>query len=457
MRIAILTAGSYGDIRPYLALARGLTARGHDAWLLGPDYYARFVQPAGVRYQALGPYFDEDETRCVLAGMAAEPDPTRHPAIALELTRRSTLAMGQAVLEHTRAADLLVAHNFAVLGHIAAAVNRKPLITGHLFPFVRCSRYWLRGGDFGPTINRMLWSLAARAIAGTTDPIYAELLTHFGLSPRRDFLLRAGHSELCNLIAVSPRVLPRDPDWPAHYELTGYWTLPEPAYAPDHELASFLRQGEPPVVISFGSMVGLDAARLTDIVRTAAARCGRRVVLQAGWAGLGQGVIDRDVLVVDFVPHEWLFARAACVVHHGGAGTTAAALRAGAPQLITHHLGDQLFWSRHARRLGVSAAGTAHRKLSADWLAGALRRTLSDAALARRAARLGAALRAEDGVGQAALALERAAARAERPPAALVHVAGGEQSRYPRAAWSQAVRSLRRFTSCRPSSSPRVT
>jgi sterol 3beta-glucosyltransferase len=435
MRIDILTAGSYGDIRPYLALARGLRARGHDARLLGPDSYARFVEPAGVRYQALGPYFDEDETHRVLAAMAAEPNPVRHPALALAISRESTLKMGAALLEHTRTAELLVAHNFVALGPIAAAVHQTPLVTGHLFPLMPCSRYWLRGQDFGALINRLLWRFAARAIASSTDPLYQELLRHFGLPAQRDFLLRSGHSRLSNLIAVSPRVLPRDPDWPAHYELTGYWDLPEPAFTPDRELEAFMRQGEPPVAISFGSMVGIDAARLTELVVQAAARCGRRIVLQAGWAGLGRGVVSRDVFVADFVPHDWLFARAACVVHHGGAGTSAAALRAGKPQIIAHHLGDQQFWSRRVRRLGVSSAGVSHHALSADWLSRALRHTLADAALGRRAAQLGAALRAEDGVAQAVLALERAAERASRVPAArpavkapLIGLARGAQS-----------------------------
>lgn len=435
MRIGILTAGSYGDVRPYVALARGLTARGHAVTLLGPDSYARFVEPAGVRYQALGPYFDEDETHRVLAAMAAERDPVRHPAIALTLTWESTLKMGAAVLEHTRAVDVLVAHNYVALGHVAAAVHQKPLVTGHLFPLMPCSRYWLRGQDFGPLINRLLWRFAARAIAGSTDPLYAELLRHFGLQAPRDFLLRGGHSRLSNLIAVSPRVFPRDPDWPAHYELTGYWSLPEPAFTPDHELDAFTRHGELPVVISFGSMVGIDAARLTGLVVQAAARCGRRVVLQAGWAGLGCGVASREVLVADFVPHDWLFARAACVVHHGGAGTTAAALRAGKPQIVAHHLGDQQFWSRRVRQLGVSSAGTSHHALSASWLSRALRRTLADAALGRRAARLGEQLRAEDGVGQAVLALERAAEHGSRMRAAqpaakarLIRLARGAQS-----------------------------
>lgn len=435
MRIGILTAGSYGDIRPYIALARGLTARGHAATLLGPDSYARFVEPAGVPYQALGPYYDEDETHRVLAAMAAEPDPVRHPAIALALSRESTLKMGAAVLEHTHAADLLVTHNYAALGHVAAAVHKKPLITGHLFPFMPCSRYWLRGQNFGPLINRLLWRFAARAIAGSTDPLYAELLRHFGLPARCDFLLRGGHSRLSNLIAVSPRVLPRDPDWPAHYEVTGYWALPEPAFTPDHVLDVFMSHGEPPVVISFGSMVGIDAARLTQLVVQAAARCGRRIVLQAGWAGLGRGVVSRDVLVADFVPHDWLFARAACVVHHGGAGTTAAALRAGTPQIIVHHLGDQQFWLRRVRRLGVSVAGVSHHTLSASWLSRALRRTLAEPGIGRRAAQLGAELRAEDGVAQAVLAIERAAersslVRAARPAAKAppIRLARGTQS-----------------------------
>jgi sterol 3beta-glucosyltransferase len=418
MRVCILTVGSYGDVRPYLALGRGLLACGHDVRLLGPDHYARFVEPAGVPFQGLGPYCDEDETLRVLAAMAAEPDARRHPGIALALSQDSTLAMGPRAIELTRDADVIVAHNFSVLGFVAAELQQKPLVTCHLFPMLASARFWFNGRDFGAIANRLLWRLMSRIVAGSTDPLYAQVLTRFGLPPRSNFFLGGGHSRLCNLIAVSPRVIAPDPDWPPHYESTGYWNLPEPRFEPDPELAAFMQEGTSPIVITFGSMVGVDAAQLTRTLVEAVAASGRRAVLQAGWAGLGRGVLSRDLLAVDFVPHDWLFARAACVVHHGGAGTTAAALRAGKPQVIVYHLGDQQFWCRHMQRLGVSRAGVTHERFSAAWLSRSLRRTLADHELGTRAARLGAALSTEDGVTQAVRAIERAVIHGQ---AALIH------------------------------------
>lgn len=412
MRVQILTLGTYGDVRPYLALALGLRARGHDAELLGPDHFERFAVPAGVSFRGLGPHYAEDELKGVIASLAREPDEKLHPSIILRQTHASTLALGARAIELTKDADLIVAHNLSVLGFVAAQANAKPFVTGHLFPsLIPSSRTWITGRDFGRFVNPLLWRLAGRVVARTTDPLYSEVLSAFGLPKKRHIMLKSGHSRLANLVAVSPRILPYDPNWPRHYECTGYWILSGTDVEPDPELRAFVEGAEPPVVITFGSMYGIDASAMTKLLLDAVAGCGRRVVLQAGWAGLGAGELPAHVRRAEFVSHEWLFRKAACIVHHGGAGTTGAALRAGKPQIITYHLGDQQFWCRHMLRLGVSAGGIAQRNLSAGWLSQAVRRALSGRTRARRAGELAAELTSEDGVGRAIDILERVGVR----------------------------------------------
>jgi sterol 3beta-glucosyltransferase len=299
------------------------------------------------------------------------------------------------------------------LGFVAAQANSKAFVTGHLFPsLIPSSRTWITGRDFGRFVNPLLWRFASRVVARTTDPLYSEVLSAFGLPRKKHLMLKSGHSPIANLVAISPRILPHDPSWPSHYECTGYWTLADGGYEPDPGLRAFVEEGEPPVVVTFGSMFGIDSKAMTSLLVQAVAGCGRRVVLQAGWAGLGEGALPDHVRRAEFVSHEWLFRRAACIVHHGGAGTTGAALRAGKPQVITYHLGDQQFWCRHMLRLGVSAGGIAQRGLSAGWLARAVRRALSNRTLAKRGADLAARLATEDGVGRAVQILEHAADRA---------------------------------------------
>src|SRR5678815_4085551 len=146
-------------------------------------------------------------------------------------------------------------------------------------------------------------------------------------------------------------------------------------------------------------MMGFDAKKTIEIILEAARGLDRRVVVQSGWAGLAAGDVPKNVHVASFVPHDWLFSRAACVVHHGGAGTTAAAMRAGVPQTIVWHLGDQPVWGKRVAQLGVGLAPRSHHDLDAAWLRKTIERMTSDEAMKARAAELGAAIAKEDGLG----------------------------------------------------------
>ena len=126
----------------------------------------------------------------------------------------------------------------------------------------------------------------------------------------------------------------------------------------------------------------------------------------SGWAGLRAEALPTSVIMVDSVPHAWLFPRMAAVVHHGGAGTTAAGLRAGAPSILIPFFGDQAFWAGRVRALGVGPAPIPRKELTAERLAIAIRQAVTDEALRQRAADLGVTLRAEDGVGRAAAIID---------------------------------------------------
>lgn len=204
----------------------------------------------------------------------------------------------------------------------------------------------------------------------------------------------------------SPQIVPRPADWRPGFEVVGYWWPPYPAtWQPPAELVDFLDSGPPPVYIGFGSMSPGDGERLSAVAASALRRAGVRGVIQAGWAGLA--ATGDDLLLIGEAPHEWLFPRMAAVVHHAGAGTTGAGLRAGVPAVPAPVLVDQPFWAARLRRIGVSPGSVPYRKLTAERLGELIREAVTQSGYDRRAAEVGELVRAEDGAGRVAEALAR--------------------------------------------------
>ncbi len=208
------------------------------------------------------------------------------------------------------------------------------------------------------------------------------------------------------MYGFSPSIVPRPADWGSHVHVTGYWfNDPENGWRPPAELAHFLDAGPPPVYVGFGSMTDRDPAVVARIVLEALEQTGCRAVVLSGWARL-PGVTDRPgVHFVENVPHDWLFPKMAAVVHHGGAGTTHAGLRAGAPTVVVPFFTDQPFWGARVAELGVGPRPIPRRELSSDRLATALCRVTRDPVMRARASAIGSRIRAEDGVANAVRAL----------------------------------------------------
>ncbi|MDO8963746.1 MAG: glycosyltransferase, partial [Coriobacteriia bacterium] len=245
--------------------------------------------------------------------------------------------------------------------------------------------------------QQMMW----QTMRSSDDKARAEVLD----LPRAPFfgpfsaLSRAGFP---TLYGYSPSVVPVPADWSRDCHVTGYWFLDAPeGWDPPVDLAEFLAAGPAPVYVGFGSMGSKDSERTADMVLGALARSGQRGVLSSGWGGLAASDLPADVFMVGSVPHAWLFPQMAAVVHHGGAGTTAAGLRAGVPSVVTPVMGDQGFWGQTVHRLGVGPKPIARRRLTADKLGDAIRVAASDTGMRERAAALGERIRAEDGVGAA--------------------------------------------------------
>jgi sterol 3beta-glucosyltransferase len=407
MRICLSTIGSDGDVQPYLALGKRLIAAGHDVRLAAVGRYAARSAAVGVPFVEIGRSWDDEVMEARFGALLQVKDPMRQLVMIMEIIKDPLIEMVPELTELLRGHDLVITHPMSLAAIVAARVSGTPFITGHLGSLIRSRNINPLGSDLGPFLNGLLWSVMRWMLRRSTDGILNEVVAAGGLPPWRDILFEANSSPLLDLLAVSPEVIPRDPLWPERYVGTGYWFLEEPSFVPDPALAAFV-EAEPPVVITFGSMGGVDAAKYTKKLADGVRGLGRRVILQAGWARLGEGELPENMSLAGFVPHGWLFTRAACVVHHGGAGTTAAALRAGVPQVVVWHMGDQPSWGKMVERLGVGAKPRPHLKLEGAWLGATLRKVLADEAMAGRARALGAKIRAEDGTGVAVARIEAA-------------------------------------------------
>ena len=210
------------------------------------------------------------------------------------------------------------------------------------------------------------------------------------------------------LYGYSPHVLPKPPDWADHLHVTGYWFLDaQPIWQPLVELVRFLESGPPPVYIGFGSMSDKDPEHRTRTVLRALELTGQRGILSTGWGAVARLPTSANILYVDDVPHSWLFPRMAAVVHHGGAGTTAAGLRAGVPSIITPFLLDQYAWADRVVKIGIGLRPADSKRLTVEKLAQAIHTAVADSALRTRAAAFGETIQAENGVAQAVEIIER--------------------------------------------------
>lgn len=424
VRVLLLTLGSRGDIEPFIALGVGLQAAGHEATLCASRRMGAWIESHGLRHAPMDDGFlDLLQSPAGREGLERSGSFVGMMSTALRLARQVGPMQLQIQRDGWAAAracqpDLIV-HHLKMMGapDIAQALG-VPTVLALLVPMVQPTAArpcpvlptWpdrLAGGTGRRAGYRLVNALATRFGVGPVKRWRREQ----GLPPRPpaiDLRHDAAGQPVALLHAHSECLLPRPDDWPPHAVATGFWRLPPaPAWQPPPALQAFLDTGPPPVYVGFGSMTGRHPARLAHTVVEALAQAGLRGVLARGWGGLEASSPPAHVHLIDEAPHDRLLPLMSCVVHHGGAGTTAAALRAGRPSVICPFFGDQPFWGRAVHEAGLGPAPLPQRRLTAARLASALRQTVQDMTMRRAAAEMGARLTAEDGVGRAVECLER--------------------------------------------------
>lgn len=407
MAVVLLALGSRGDAQPMAVLGGALAQQGTDATVVALRDYADLVERQGARFVPIeaGIADPVESTRGGLGRLAV-----RHPAgqgwLLADWTRRIAPLVADAVLAAVRPGDTVLSGVLTRPVADALAEGRgcraaTLLFTAQAPTLQRESHFFARYFTRFQPWNRWGVGFNWRVATGLGTAVGAEVRRRLGLprGPRVD----AAHAAI---LAASPTLVPPAPDWPAWHHQTGFLAAPERPFTPDSALAAFLAGGEAPVFVGFGSMAGSLGHRSLATIVEAADRAGVRVVTPVV-PGDAPGEAAPGVFATGPVPHGWLFGVMAGVVHHGGAGTTHDGLRSGRPSLAIPFGVDQPYHAWRLERLGVGPAPVPITRLRPDRLATRLGELVGTPAYARRAAEVGEAVRAEDGVGATLALLDR--------------------------------------------------
>ncbi|RAY11265.1 glycosyltransferase [Actinomadura craniellae] len=410
-RVVIYAVGSRGDIQPGVALGRELTKRGDKVRVVAVSRYEDLVASAGLELSAISAdptqIAESDELQEWLAG-------GRNPVKFVRNFKKILGPLAERMLAETYAActdaDLLITPTMGFLGeHLGARlgipwalVHFQPSQPTRAFPHPLIPQAGLLGKPGNRLSYELMELMAWQLLRPFINPWRRSALDLPKLPPRGP-APRARRDRRPVLCAFSPTVVPRPADWPSYVHMHGYWFLDAaPGWTPPAELESFLAAGPPPVYVGFGSMVPKDPAATGEMIVAALRAAGARGVVH----GVDPGLAGDDLMVVDDVPHTWLFPKMAAVVHHGGAGTTAAGLRAGVPSLVCHFFGDQPYWGERVAALDAGPAPLPFKELTAERLAAGIRTATETPGLRAAARSLGKRIRAEDGIAAARTVLD---------------------------------------------------
>lgn len=410
MRILLAALGSRGDVQPMLALARELLLAGHDVLLSAPPDFAAWSAGLGVPFVAAGPS-TEELLKEHAAAMGANPLRIVH-AVEQMLSRHipewftHVHAAAQGASGIVSAGQLVASSVAQKLGIPVIGVVYSPTLlrSSHHPPLMGTVQGLPRW------VNSVMWSVSNGTLDFLLHKPFNAARAGIGLPPVAS-VNRCIFDEPPFLLAADGVVAPAPPDWAARdVTTTGPWFYEDDAALPA-DVEAFLEAGPPPVYVGFGSMVSADTDRVTRAVLEGASRGGRRVLLSKGWAGIGGGALPEGAMAVSGpMAHARLFGRVAAVVHHGGAGTMAAALRAGAPQVLVPHIMDQYYYAHRLATLGLAPRGIPVARLTADRLAAAVDATLALPPQPRHEASV--RLRSADGLQCAAAAIVKRIAAA---------------------------------------------
>ena len=433
-RILIHVFGSYGDIHPYMGLALELQGRGHQSVIATSSIYRQKIEAEGIAFRAIRPELprmDQELMRQVFDRRKGTEFIFRN---ILMPNLRDSYDDLTVVAENP---DVIISHPVAFAGPLLARVRRIPWISTVLAPASFMSAYDppAMGGvpfpeqvtKFGRRFHRLFFGIAERMTRPWLGP-YRQLEAELGLAPSANPIFAGQHSPQLVLALFSPVLAAPQPDWPRQARATGFifFDRDEVEHPPLSELERFIGAGPAPIVFTLGSAAVQAAGSFFAESAKAARLLRKRAVLLVGkdMPRPPAELLSGDIAAFDYAPFSQLFPRAAAIVHQGGIGTTAQAMRSGRPALVMPLSHDQFDNAVRSKRLGTTRI-VGRQRYRAQRVAAELERLLRDAKYAQRAAEVGSRIRAEDGVGAASDAIESFLSRAG---AAAPHKGGVETS-----------------------------
>ncbi|KAI5210052.1 UDP-Glycosyltransferase/glycogen phosphorylase [Aureobasidium subglaciale] len=416
LRITCLTIGSRGDVQPYIALCKGLLAEGHRPKIASHAEFGDWVRSHGIDFAPVEGNPAELMALCVDHGMFT-------PSFLYE-TNQKFWPFVRGLLKTAWAAcqdsDLLIESPSAMAGiHIAEALG-IPYFRAFTMPWTRTRAYphafGMQNNRMGGAYNYMTYvvfdNIFWKATSSTINKWRKEDL---GLKPTN--MEKMQQDKVPFFYNFSPSVVTPPLDFGEWIRVTGYWFLDEAeGFTPQKELLNFIKKARADkaklVYIGFGSVVVPDPKQLTLDIIAAVKKADVRCILSKGWSDRMDKKDARalEVPLPDFMfqiasaPHDWLFRQVDAAVHHGGAGTTGASLRAGIPTIIKPFFGDQFFFGSKVQDLGV---GQKTLKLTENALGKAIWIATHDSRMIEKARKLGVQIRSEDGVGNVIKAIYR--------------------------------------------------
>lgn len=410
MKIVIIVSGTFGDIIPHIALAKGLKAAGHEVTLAGGKNFKEFVDGHGITFFGTSSDYEtvmkSDKGREVLR---KKGDITQDRMRSFILPPKFNEFVDAWIVSQW--ADVIIGHHMIVgLLDIAQALD-IPIVLSTVMPILTPTNEFpsvpMCPALFGKFYNRLSHALYRYMQIVT----FEQRINYWRkqvllLPPRpliREIFTRKFHDLNGKVVPIlyhfSPTLLPRPRDWPGSAFICGRLILKEGGnWEPPGDLINFLEAGSPPLYIGFGSMTLWDPEKVTDIVLEALSITGQRAIIGKGWGGIKLENND-SVYALSYAPHEWLFKKVSAVIHHGGLGTTDAGLRAGLPTLVCPFFMDQPFWAKRVELLGVGPRPIPQGKLTVSSLVKGIRELVENKDMRRNAQILGEKMNSEpDGV-----------------------------------------------------------
>ena len=429
-KILITTFGSIGDINPYIALAKALKERSHAPTIATSELYRETVKKAGIGFYPVRPDIDPDDYELIRRVM----QPKTGPEILIKEVLLARLSESyRDLLEAAHGSDLLITHPITFAGPLVAEKTEIRWISTVLAPMCFFSAYdlpvfapytYLKKLDFlGPWAGKLFLKFGRFVTRDWSEPV-RQIRSEIGLPPGKNPIFEGQFSPEMTLGLFSPLLTKHGPvapgapppDWPQDTRITGFVFNDEPIErgAEDTEstrrLEEFLDAGPPPVVFTLGSSAVMAAEEFYRYSFEAARTLGIRAVLLTGKDTCNRPAepLPDEIAVFDYIPYSKIFPRSAAIVHHGGVGTTAQALKAGKPMLVVPFAFDQPDNAFRVTRLGVGR--TLYRnRYSADRAARELKILLEHPAYAKKAEKTGIAVRSENGLEAACDAIEEVA------------------------------------------------